>query len=123
MGTVFVGIIVILAILLAIQSVKKRAISGCCSTGDASTVKRTKVEDKNLAHYPYEAVAQIDGMMCEGCAVKVENALNSLPGVYARVDLPHKSADIHMKEKQPEENLRHAVNDLGAYTVMSLQWK
>ena len=51
---------------------------------------------------------------------KVENALNTLDGVYAVVDSDLKKAHVHMKSKVDETVLRKTVNDLGEYTVLSV---
>ena len=79
-----------------------------------------KVADKSLAHYPFEAVLTVDGMTCGHCASKVENALNTLDGVYAVVDSDLKTVHVHMKSKVDETVLRKTVNDLGEYTVLNV---
>ena len=59
-------------------------------------------------------------MTCGHCASKVENALNTLDGVYAVVDSDLKTVHVHMKSKVDETVLRKTVNDLGEYTVLSV---
>ena len=68
---------------------------GCCGSGAVSPVKR-RVADRDETHYPYTAVLTIDGMTCGHCAVRVENALNELNGVWAKVDLGRKTALVRM---------------------------
>ena len=99
MGTLVVGGIVAIIIGFAIRSAIKRGTSGCCSSGGSCGCgggcgchTDVKVRDKNLAHYPVEAVLTVDGMTCGHCASKVENALNTLDGVYAVVDSDLKKA-------------------------------
>ena len=120
MGTLVVGGIVAIIIGFAIRSAIKRGTSGCCSSGGSCGCgggcgchTDVKVRDKNLAHYPVEAVLTVDGMTCGHCASKVENALNTLDGVYAVVDSDLKKAHVHMKSKLDEAVLRKVVNDLG----------
>ena len=127
MGTIVVGGVLVVVLLIAIRSVIKRGTSGCCSSGGScgggcGCHANVKVTDKNLAHYPFEAVLTVDGMTCGHCASKVENALNTIEGVYAVVDSDLKKAHVHMKSKVDETVLRKAVNDLGEYTVMSVDW-
>ncbi len=117
--------IVILAVLcgLALITVKsslKRISRGCCSPSDEEMIKKVKTADRNRDHYRYEALLRIDGMICRNCALKVENALNRLDGVWAKADVSAGKADVLMKEKRNEEELRNAVNDLGPYTVMEV---
>ena len=125
MGTVVVGGVLVVVLAIAILSVIKRGTSGCCSSagscgGGCDCHANVKVADKNLAHYPFEAVLTVDGMTCGHCASKVENALNTLDGVYAVVDSDLKTVHVHMKSKVDETVLRKTVNDLGEYTVLSV---
>lgn len=62
----------------------------------------------------------IDGMTCSNCSRRVENALNSLDGVWAKVDLGERKADVRLKQAPDNDALRHAVQDVG-YTVLSIQ--
>ena len=127
MGTIVVGGVLVVVLVFAIRSVIKRGTSGWCASGGAcgggcGWHANVKVTDKNLAHYPFEAVLTVDGMTCGHCASKVENALNTIEGVYAVVDSDLKKAHVHMKSKVDETVLRKAVNDLGEYTVLSVDW-
>ncbi len=123
MGTLIIVAVIAVVVIIGIRSTMKRATSGCCSTGDKEEVKKVKVEDRDISHYPYTAVLDVDGMMCSGCATKVDNALNSLKGVYAKTDLSKKKTTVHMKEKLEETTLRRTVNDIGPYTVMKVEMK
>ena len=53
---------------------------------------------------------------CGNCAIRVENALNSLEGVYARVNLMEAEADVRMKQEFSDTVLKDTVKDAG-YTV------
>lgn len=95
-------IIVVLAALLVVwaayrtvQKARGKAKSSCCGTPEMVTAK--KVDDTDPSHYPYEYKLSIDGMMCSNCARTVENALNELDGVWARVDLGRKEARVLTK--------------------------
>lgn len=94
---------------------------GCCGSGAVSPVKR-RVADRDETHYPYTAVLTIDGMTCGHCAVRVENALNELNGVWAKVDLGGKTALVRMVQPLPEAVLRQAIRGAG-YTLLHINWK
>ena len=100
------------------RSVKR---GGCCGSG-GSGPKRLRVRDKDLQHYPYTVVLTIDGMTCGHCAVRVENALNELNGVWAKVDLGGKTALVRMVQPLPEAVLRQAIRGAG-YTLLHINWK
>ncbi|NRW85700.1 heavy-metal-associated domain-containing protein [Clostridium beijerinckii] len=52
-------------------------------------------------------------MTCGNCANHVENALNSLDNVYAKVDLKKNLANVRMKIDMSEEILKGSVNKAG----------
>jgi copper chaperone CopZ len=128
MGSVnYVYILVIVAIIIAgiyaFKSYRKKLTTGCCGGGDSQNVERIRVSDRNPAHYPYTAVLTIYGMVCSNCAVRIENALNTIDSVWAQVDLPQKQAIVCMKYEVNDDDLRSAVNSLGSYTVMNIERK
>ena len=59
----------------------------------------------------------IEGMMCAHCQARVEQALNALPGVAARVDLQAKTATV--TGTADDAALKKAVEDAG-YQVVSI---
>ncbi len=119
MGTTIIILVLILIIICAILSIRKRIKYGsaCCGTHDA-TPKKCKVSDKNKAHYPYAYTLTVDGMHCSNCARRVENALNSKEGVWATVKLESKSVLVRSKNPLEEAELSKVINEAG-YTVIS----
>ena len=99
MTAVLIIIIAIVIIYAAYQTVRKfRKGGGCCGEFEKSE-KRTAVKDRNKSHYPYSVVLKISGMTCENCTRKVENTLNALEGVWAKVDLNSGTAKIYSKNE------------------------
>lgn len=64
-----------------------------------------------------EHTYNITGMSCNGCRTKVENALNVIKGISAKVTLEPPQAKITMKKHIPMEVLRAAVSAVGNYTI------
>ena len=120
MGTALVVVVLVVICAFAVYSfVKKlRKGGGCCPEREVSE-KKVKVADKDKSHYPYQTTLTIDGMTCANCATRVENALNSLPGVWAKVDLMGKIASVLLKQPPEADTLRKTVQDVG-YTVLRL---
>lgn len=109
-------LVVFLALgLIALKGTMKRMLHGCCGGGGPRT-KRVKVSDKNPSHYSFLVTLSIEGMTCSACALRVENALNSMEGVWAKVNLPKKTAAVRTKEKPEESEIRQAVSYAG-YSV------
>ncbi len=85
-------------------------------------VKRVKVADKDISHYSYHKILKVDGMVCGNCANHVENALNEIDGVWARVDLGRGEADVYMKTEVEEQELKNRIRNAG-YTVYKIETK
>lgn len=60
---------------------------------------------------------KITGMTCQGCRSKVENALNNIKGISAKVDLETAEATIIMDEHIPTEKLQEALSAAGDYRI------
>ncbi len=113
---------IVVACIFGVKSYRKRLSSGCCGSGDGSgKVRRVKVKDRDKKHYPYEAEIKVDGMVCSNCANRVANALNSVDGAWATVDLENHTAKVRLKNSVDPEVLRKAVNDTGTYTALSVE--
>lgn len=120
-----VSTIIICAVLTAIciYSVikyKKNLSSGCCGASKEGSVKKIRVADKEKSHYPYTEILKIDGMSCGNCANRVENALNSIDGVWSSVDLGKQEALVRMKHPVELEVFKKAVLEQG-YVVIGLK--
>ncbi len=59
---------------------------------------------------------QIQGMTCKHCAARVEKALNTLPGIKAKVDLAKNAASIETEGLTSDADIAQAVSEAG-YSV------
>lgn len=95
-------IIILLIAVIAFSAYKTvtklRKGGGCCGEHEQAE-KSVTVKDRNKQNYPYSAELKISGMTCSNCAKRVENALNSTEGIWARVDLNSNTAHIRMKHE------------------------
>lgn len=121
-GTVIIVLILLGVVIYTLVDIKKRANSGCCTTGDKSE-KLIKVNDKNIKNYKYLATVKIEGMVCEGCVNRVSNAFHKYDDIYAKVDLSKKEAKVYMKHKYSEAELRDIVNNIGPYIAMDVKYE
>lgn len=62
----------------------------------------------------------IGGMTCPHCAARVENALNAIDGVKARVDSGAKSATVEITGNVGNDTLIKAIQDAG-YRITSMK--
>ena len=119
MGTVIITLILLLIAALAVKSVIHRIRHGssCCGERDAPE-KKIKVLDKDKSNYPYRYVISVDGMHCSNCTRRVENALNSLDGLWAKANLEKKYVSVLSKKEVDEKFLTSQISGAG-YTVLS----
>ena len=118
MGTIFIILVIIVIVFFAIKGTVKRVRHGsaCCGERDAAE-KKIQPADKDKSHYPYEYVLSVDGMHCSNCTRHVENALNSIEGVWATANLEKKSVTVLSKMELDSSDLESEVRDAG-YTVL-----
>ncbi len=113
MGTALVLLVVLLIVLFAIRGTVKKILygGGCCPQKEREP--HIKVSDQDISHYPYHYILHIGGMTCTHCKTHVENTLNKLDGIWAKVDLPRKEADVRAKEEKEETLFRKAIWEAG----------
>ena len=116
MGTVIVVIVLIVIVLFAMRGSFKhmKGEGGCCGGSAPKKVKKQK-----LTQVAETKTMKIEGMTCDNCRKRVENALNSLTGVNASVNLSRKEAVVKMEKALSDEILKKAVEELG-YQVKTI---
>lgn len=87
---------------------------------DAGTSVTQNQIMKNQEEEKMEAVLKIEGMMCDHCRKHVEDALNAMEGVSARVDLEQKCARVTMEQPVTEEAFRRVIEEEG-YTLTAVE--
>ena len=131
MNTTDIVIILVVIAVVAVAAVRFfGAATGkrdCCS-GDVKNPGAAKgkdfaeaeVADTDPANYPYEAHLGIGGMSCEHCVRAVANALDSVDGTWAEVQLQGGSAHVRCKNPIDEAAYRSVVERAG-YRVVSFR--
>ena len=86
---------------------RHRRLSDVVQVHDKTSVKPIKITD-NLMRKTYK----VEGMMCQNCRKHVEDALNSIEGVKAKVVLETGLAEVVFdKEEIPRDELQAVVNE------------
>ncbi len=108
--------IIILLILAAIVFAVRSSIrhfkgqGSCCGGGGGKTVSTEKTLEGNVV---CEKTVTVEGMVCKNCAAHVQNALNSLQGVAAKVNLKKAEAHVRAVRDVSDEEIRKALSDAG----------
>lgn len=111
-GTAVIVLLLIVVCVFAVRSYCKKLTKGCCGTGGDS-VKKIRPSDKDAAHYPYRYHIEIDGMSCNHCVVRVENAFHEREGFLAEADLRGGCAEVRAKRAVSDGELREIVRGAG----------
>lgn len=119
MGDAIIILIVVVLLVFAARSYRKKLSYGCCGAGSGPE-KKVRVRDKNPEHYPYLVTIGVEGMSCSKCKERVENALNVMEGVWAEVSLEEKTARVRMKERISDEDLAKTITRKG-YEVTGIR--
>lgn len=116
-GTILVICVLLLIVVGAVISSAKhfKGEGGCCGGGGSVKIKGDKIKD-------VVAVKTIatDGMHCGNCSSRVQNALNGLGQVNAKVDLNKKQAVVKLGREISDEELKQCIERAG-YTVQSIK--
>lgn len=121
MTTVIAVIVIVVILAFALKgSIKHMKGEGdCCGGGSGSRPKKVKAK-----HLQNPVVGQmtihIEGMTCEHCVSRVAEALNSVEGASAKVNLHRKTATVSYDRPMEEETLRDAIKAAG-YQVVSVE--
>ena len=100
--------LIIFGIYHSVQKARGKAKSSCCGTPEVKSVR--KVDDTDESHYPYRYMLTVDGMKCSGCASNVENSLDNMEGVWARVSLGRREARVLSKNEYKKEDFEDALS-------------
>ena len=123
MGNEVVIIVLLGIVALAVYGTVKRIRYGSSCCGEKTLPpKKVKVKDRNKASYPFVYRLKVDGMHCANCARRVENAINSLEGCWAVVDLGKKEVTLRTKRETTEQDMSAVITKAG-YTVIAFTAK
>lgn len=108
---ILIAVIVAIAVLAIISSIKHfRGEGGCCGGGDY------KPKRKKISGIKYTKTFKVSGMHCEHCKRRVEEAVNDVNGVCGRVNLKLGKLTVSYAEDVSDEIIKEKIEEAG-YTV------
>ena len=102
-------LIVLIVLILAFAVIKgiKKAKGGCCGSSNYR-VRKVKAESTDKSVYHYLNRITIEGMTCNNCKTRVENAFNR-KGHFAKVSLREKCAKVYSFEPLTKEQVMEYI--------------
>lgn len=119
MSTFIIVVILLVIIVFSLRSSVKhmKGEGGCCGGGSGSS---SKVKKQKLDRVVEVKRMKIEGMKCDNCRKNVEDGLNTMSQVNAKVNLKKKEAVVKLGEQISDDILKKAVEDRG-YRVIAIE--
>ncbi len=113
-------VIIVILVVILFFAVKYsiphfRGEGGCCG----GSRKEKLIKPGKIKNVTSTKVVKIEGMRCENCHRRVQNALNSIDGVNAKVNGEKAVAVVKLGRKIEDSELKEAITSLG-YSVTSI---
>lgn len=103
-----IAVIVILGFRSALKHFQGKG--GCCGASDY------KPKRKRLKKVLYKKTFTVEGMSCKRCKNKVQEVLNDIPNISAKVSLKNKKVTVSYGEKVDDRIIKEKITRAG-YTV------
>lgn len=110
-------LILVLVVILAVRRARKHFRGGGCCGSGSNTIRTHKTLTQPVI---CKKVLTVEGMHCENCQARVENAIDRFPQAACTVDLRKKTATVSLTAALSDQELKNAVEKLG-YQVTSIQ--
>lgn len=109
---IIIGIIAVVVVIGIVNTVKHfRGQGGCCGGGGSY-----KPRKKKLPTILYQKTFKVNGMHCEHCQNRVEEAVNDIQGVAGRVNLKKGEVTVSYAEDVADDVIKARIERAG-YTV------
>lgn len=114
MGTIVICLILLVIVIFAVKKSMKHFQGGgdCC--GGGSVVTST---NKVLSQVLDQRVVIIDGMHCENCARRIENAINEVSYLACHVSLDENKAIVESTQMIQDEEIVSIIKKVGYHVV------
>lgn len=113
---IIVGVLLVILVFAMLNTKRHFKGGGCCGSGSKIIRSGKKLSEPKVG----EKVLVIEGMHCENCEIRVENALNRLDGAACKVNLKKKTATVSFSREIPVELLKETVEKMG-YKVVEIR--
>lgn len=113
---IIIGIVLVIIVIAVLRTKKHFKGGGCCGSAGNTIRSSKKLTEPKLG----EKVMTIEGMHCENCEIRVENALNRLDGVACKVSFKKKTAVVSYSAEVSDALLKETVEQKG-YKVTQIR--
>ena len=105
---IIIGIVIAVVAVGILSAIKHfRGQGGCCGGGDY------RPKRKKLKGIRYQKTFRVEGMHCEHCKRRIEEAVNDLRGAAGRVDLKRGMLTVSYAEEVADEVILQKIERIG----------
>ena len=115
-NVIIVGILLLVIVFALLRAKKHFKGGGCCGSAGNTIRDKKALSEPKIG----EKIMTIEGMTCENCEIRVENALNRLDGVACKVNLRKKTATVSYSTEVSNAQLTAVVERMG-YKVTQIR--
>ena len=117
-SSIIIAVILIVTLFFAIKNSIPhfRGEGGCCG----GSCKEKIIKPVKIKNVIATKVVHIEGMRCENCHRRVQNALNSIEGVNAKINGDKKQALVKMDRNIDDSQIEKAITGMG-YSVTEIK--
>ena len=108
--------VILIIVVLGLLRAKNHFAGGGCEAGSKTIRTHKELTEPVIG----TRVLTVDGMTCENCQARVENAISHYNGVVCKVDLKKKTATVSFSQPVEGSLLKETVEKLG-YTVTDIR--
>ncbi len=121
MADILILLVVAVILVFALRGSRKhfKGESSCCGGGSEMIDKTHHKKKKLNGPVLGTKTMEISGMHCDNCARNVTEAINSIDGAIAKVNLKKGTAEVSYDRELDDNALRTAVEQAG-YQVVSI---
>lgn len=113
---IIIGILLVILVVAILRTKKHFKGGGCCGSGGTTIRTKKQLTEPKIG----EKILVIEGMRCENCEIRVENALNRLDGAACKVNLKKKTATVSLSREISDAVLKETVEKMG-YKVVEIR--
>ena len=117
LSTIIIAVVLVVILFFAVKNSIPhfRGEGGCCGGNG----KEKLVKPQKLDNVIQTKTIKIEGMRCENCNRRVQNALNEIQGINAKVNGDKSQAVVKLGREISDEELTRAITGLG-YSVTEI---
>ena len=104
-----IAVLLVIVLIAVFRTQRHFKGGGCCGSASSTIRDKKSLTEPKIG----EKVLTVEGMRCENCEIRVENALNRLENMSCKVRWKKKTAIVSYSKDISDDLLKETVERLG----------